>query len=207
MSHADDITEEDSDKLRGNPAFERYILKVAGESQADDENQSCRGSIAKISKVIKQNPRSKTDRSGKKDIPTGNVIGTNVNLVKSPSDTTIYAPALKQLRGNGKQRIEAIVDDVNNISKSVKANSELDREFVDKLTENIINFIEGIWMQGGGDKEHTTPHNNDSRRSAEAEEQDGFNQQMEAAKRKATKLTVDAERFKATMIRPQVCMI
>ena len=117
--------------------------------------------------------------------------------IKSPSDTTIYAPALKQL-GPAPRRLNLSDQPVIPGKDQIKSAIE-DSESVDDLTTKIISFIEGIRMQGGGDRERQP-----SRASQHLElEDDEFDQKMEQAKRKSSKLVVDSERHRATVNVPQ----
>ena len=90
--------ETDFDNLRGNPAFERYLQKRMSEE----------GMAARKGKSKAQGHAAVSKTTPKK----GNAMGKNFHglnncspVVKSPSDTMIYVPALSQIppRGLGNQ--------------------------------------------------------------------------------------------------------
>ena len=199
--------------LRGNVAFESYIkAMVAKELQEERkkvDKQPCRVVIRKETQAPVQ-PVVTPPRQDSKGTPkrTGIVANNVVDMVKSPSDTTIYAPALQRaLTDNDptRQIVQRILTD-KTVSGSDNNNST---QNMGEATEQIINFIEGVRLeartkvvsrdspsvkrgppvepQPGTSEEH---HN---------DEMDPYKEHIDVAKQKANQMILDAERFKATV--------
>ena len=92
------------DELKSNPAFQDYVQKLVSEQlkgECDKQKQ-------------KTPDKRKVCRKGKDN-----------DIIKSPSDTTLYAPALRRISGNGQQRINIAPQpsfpfSVDNISKFIE---------------------------------------------------------------------------------------
>ena len=134
-------------------------------------------------------------KSGKKESGERVKTTSHSRIVKSPSDTTLYTPALKQtvqntlvspsMDRNGLPAPKFVEDN----ECSAKGESET-RDFTCKLTDQIVHFIEGIHFQDGGSHQGSS-RNNDSQNQRADQKLDKFDE----VKRKSEKLVVDAEHF------------
>ena len=139
------------------------------------------------------------------------------SLIKSPSDTTVYAPALIHrpsippnfIHGQGDQQNSYLIemhdeiiqskqidDKVNNVT--VTQNGKIDQ--TDQI-DQIANFIEGIRMQttdrGGNEKDKTQGERNQQPRPGTSKD-DGFDD----ARSRADLMVIEVEKYKASMINP-----
>ena len=113
----DDDSDEDEEikSWKKNPAFNKYVSKlVARESQEAAAHSSKQSSPAPH--------KRKENREGM--------------IVKSPSDTTVYAPALNQLSDMIVENNSPVVPHLNNVFRTN-----------DVTTDEITSFIQGIRMQ------------------------------------------------------------
>ena len=113
--------EEGFDHLRDNPAFQNYVQQLVTKEVATKTNDGNQGGHVTTPPV----GRSVTRGSG----------NNNANrLVKSPSDTTLYALLLNRLTGRSNVNAQPLVNAVNN-----------------GLEDQISCFVEGVQLQPQGE--------------------------------------------------------
>ena len=133
--------------------------------------------------------------------PSGQIRSSNIartnNIVKSPSDTTIYAPALQRI-----ERIPTLNPVVNSINEGINQSSQSPAPGTNQSQiDNITKFIEGIRVQSVVvDKGHQKQANRSD--NEEATDQHQLDP-TEEARSKADKLIAEVEQFKATLNTPQ----
>ena len=207
--------------LRGTPAFDDYIKKVvASEIRAE---MKCGQQPSNSRKKVKPkhnrkelagdaNGRQSPNRTGKKKLGS-----RNNNLVKSPSETTIYSPAFRKLCSQGMENLsknspirQLMLDDEENItqnelevdlttqgqSEPIDNEQNANEEKVNDITNQIVQFIKGIRMRG---EEATEPSTSDRRGQ---KKKDRFEIEMEQAKATTDQTVLAAEQFKAVVNSP-----
>ena len=155
-----------------------------------------------------------------------NETGKSAMVVKSPSDTTIYSPALRKLGSHGlgdltkespirqiichegENQIESLGEETNSSQKLsnkepldkaqvyADAASQSNQNKLNQFTEQIVHFIEGIRMHGADDQ----PTTSDGRRGNE----DGYECQINEVRNKTDQSILAAEHFKAVVNNPTV---
>ena len=153
------LQESDFDRLRGVPAFENYIKKVVVHeirSELGGKNTPKRKETKQQEQKDKSSPNEVRGRS-------------RAIVIKSPSDTTIYSPALRnigmhngiggltqdspirQILGNQVEDSEKIermqeIGDVETTNPVKQQEPDMldPKQDNDGITEKIIRFIEGI---------------------------------------------------------------
>ena len=179
-------------QFEGNPAFERYIQKmvakeISSAKQKDRKRSAVEGkATAGPKQSVKQSEvtPAKVSKSGRQ----GNAM--IVNQIKSPSDTTIYVPALQRLSlVNNVDKTKQIVEDM------LSDNHINGKQAV--LADQISQFIEGVRSEGRNDDviNNEPQPSTSGRDNAERPEQGSVTE----ARDKATQLILDAERFKASV--------
>ena len=166
-----------------------------------------------------ENVRGKNVKGHAKDDgkKTTNSPKTDRGRIKSPSDTTLYSPALRQVNEDLTDIPRILFDQtgmtsdkvgvLNSEAKQSKANPE---DFnasasIQEISNQISKFIEGIRLQNehlawvsSDDQPGTSGANRESHDDAQSERV----KQMEKAKRKTDKLILDVEHFRATVDLP-----
>ena len=170
------ISEEEMlERYDNDPYLKKYIKEILGESFKKD-------ALPKDTSA----PQMENDiglTPTKPKSPRGSVLkGNATNFIKSPSDTTLYRPALNLRLGESEVGFNVPVSNVN------------DRDMVDKIS----NFITGIRMQHEVPPE--VPQPGPSRAVIDAGVVDSVQGEIENMKRKADQSVIDAERFKATIV-------
>ena len=204
------------DSLRADPAFNEYIKKmVAAELGVRVQDQGAIGTNSGPDKQMRSplvDPLSKRQASGDVQTPKrrpgiplkgrgGNGVGCLIDShpkIKSPSDTTLYAPAL-QLVAPAQQVFNqtGVTVPVNAVVRGGK-----DAELVNN---DIANFIQGIRLQSAVT---VAPPREDVQQQqqeavGEASRQPShFDQQVNQGKEKAAELILEAEQFKAAVNTP-----
>ena len=202
--------QQDFVNLRGDPAFEKFIKKCV----AEEVRESSRRASLERESILKD------PNSGKKTSQT-TANGRCGNAIKSPSDTTIYAPALQKtpekirellsestpLRSGRKDLNEVLNeregDQVDKVEQPVLSLSN------EQLAKHISQFIEGIRIQSTvkkvlptstavRDEDSNRRHGNDEPGTSET----SFDRQVTEARDRANKLIIEAEKFKASVNTP-----
>ena len=184
---------------------------VAEEQNALKEKDKRRQNNTKSDQRLKRNdvPNTPTGPSGQKGRTDHN------NMVKSPSDTTIYAPAFgalinlpvqnQQIFGNAVSQSHCHKLDKNMdlvpsapFAPSI-GDSKLGNEGTDFVMQ-IIKFIEGIRT---GDRDHSNKQQDSFPEKTTPQGRSDVDQsRINAARRKANDSIIEAERFKAAVNNP-----
>ena len=194
-------TDNDFDRLRGNPAFERYLQKrLSEEDNLGRKKQQSGG--RRSSKTPVTTPKKFAVR---KDIGGSPGVTGQSPLVKSPSDMTIYVPAIQRPDGN------ILPNGYNTGLPNAPITVVNDgNDFVDQgdVANQISDFIQGIRIQS----EVRVPQSSlmgdgktDNRRNSGPGGQpstSGYNPHIQAAKDKAERLILDAEQHRAVVNSP-----
>ena len=144
--------------------FKRMIRKEIQEEKEVTKNNRGKTGMENLNEETKQSTPKKMGRENQE----------RSNLIKSPSDTTLYTPALKKLNpGMGDN----------------------------DLIERISNFVEGIRMETTTDRKGSTRPNQD-RNDIEPTEQ-GFMEEQQSEADKTKHFIVEAEQFKASVEPPK----
>ena len=179
-------TSQNFEMLQGDPAFTKFIQNmVAREMKAEKDKLSLNRTSALKDPISKNGKKTTTNTTPKR----GNGV---INKVKSPSDTTLYAPAL----------IKAT--EITNKADLVVYNLFNDQNIAAQTGggggDQISHFIEGIRRENSmdlqGRLEKDEPMPGSSRAGPTSIDP------VEEAKRKATDLILDAERYKAVVNTP-----
>ena len=206
----------DQEQLLANPDFSRLLQKLvddkverklAEQNQLSKQNNDKNGTAAQTS----QN----TPKRGNRGQETGRII-------KSPSDTTLYTPALNRVRAatnmvNGNNFLT--IDNNDSIppeNSQEQRRSEVLLEVTDEdqsITDKISKFVENIHLNSSGQQHEpgrTQPENSQQGKIDQDQQQPGtsFSKEDEAAKLqeardRAHKIILDAERFKALVEQPK----
>ena len=201
--------------FQGNIAFEQYIKSMVAK-ELELEKKKLKDEAAKA--VPTQN-RTFVEKDHKAQTG-GQAIGTpktgvagiaqannpHGDLVKSPSDTTIYAPALQRIT-NSVDRTKDIVGSILNTDNQMPNESGEKGIPMLGITEQISNFIEGVRMEAKSPKIPSViqvPVNQPLPSTSGEQPRvnlgpDPFAEQIDAAKQKANQLILDAEHYKATV--------
>ena len=191
--------------FEGNPAFETYIKKMVAQEMAA-ERQSPVNKVAEKQKLI-TTPKGK----GK-----GTVTHCLNDVNKSPSDTTIYAPALQKIQ-NDADKTKLIVSKIlNDQNSNAPCGIATGPAGSGDVTDHIAHFIEGVRLEAKArDPGNRTSTGGSATHKAVEEiaepvpgtSGDSYQQQMDIAKQKANQLILDAERFKASVnVPPGGCL-
>ena len=192
--------ESDFDAWRGNQAFDRYIQKRVAEGSKQPE-MIRKQPVSVVVKTTKPKqpvqPRDYDGPSTSKGMNRNETVGNNncIDRVKSPSDTTIYAPALqKSPIGNGGLSIagNAIAGITQQPSSPFAINAAGDNLMNNEI--NVDNFIQGIQRQSDV-----------QRRSMGCERErieDNFADNLQDAKDRASQMVLEVEKFKAAVNTP-----
>ena len=187
-------TVEDFESLRGVPAFEKFIKKVVAEERKGQRSTAQLPTGNRVKATTPQKGSRKND---------GMLSG--ISTVKSPSDTTIYAPAFNQkLNSPMVEFLNDLASNAQQINQSrplivpgkVGDNTSIVGSRADgDITNQIINFIKGIRVETAaspaGVIKEPVPTTSNTRED-----------QIEVARKKANDSIIEAERFKAAVNAP-----
>ena len=95
--------EEAQNFVKQNPHLGNYFKKMIQEGIAEELRKPEKG------KQITNNDKDDKEKNKNK-----------VNLIKSPSDTTLYAPAMKKLINDGKNDKDHIIDRISNFVEEIR---------------------------------------------------------------------------------------
>ena len=191
-------------KYKKDPNYKRVLESLMVEKlKRKRARDKARRKSRKLKALKKKEKRAKRDRRGNNVMTTpiqqvAKVPVRNVArplLVKSPSDSTLYNPALKRLRPNEESFLnlpERIIPDRT--------------EFSSNVIEKISNFVDSIRLeqthkeaQSDTGVENTTqqrrPVHDDQPRSSRDEEE-------ERARKISDKVILESEKFKANLVAP-----
>ena len=198
------VSEEEIDNARSlSPAFQTYIKRmVARELEAERKREQ-----------LKKKPET-IGKSTAGIASTPNIVGKrglnqNMEIVKSPSDTTIYAPALNRVGQIDKTR--QIVDKIINDECKGKTNNYQQNDT--DLANQITHFIEGVRLESSSRDMNNKPSAakivDDPKPSTSGAaggdrdpHHDTYSESIDVAKQRANQMVLDAERFKATVNAP-----
>ena len=177
----------DFSHLEKNPAFAKYISTLV----AKEVNKQ-----TTVTMPVKT-PQKRNDKPSRRRTSSGN----HGNFVKSPSDTTIYAPVL--------QRDPALIEGRSPVILTVIP--AVIPITPDKNIAEISKFIEGIHVQSEvhrveQEERHHDERDRDRQSDGSAqlvEQQQPTRDLSEIAKEKADRLIIEAEKFKAAVNTPQ----
>ena len=197
--------------LKGNIAFQEYVKNlVAKEVQSEKGVRPKTKGQRKDLKGKCLQPKGK----GLDSTPGAVNINTQRNMIKSPSDTTLYTPAMRQIP-EGMPVINSVING-NRLSSPKNQIQHPKSGVEDGLANQITTFIEGIRIQGengetslndrdgGRYEDRAAPRQNDNnRRRCETE----LDELLQEAKEKSHNMILDAERFRASVNPPSGSVI
>ena len=163
--------EEELEYLKGMPAFTTYVKKVVAQELEAERATN------KKQQPVRETPRTHQNKCPRK----------GRSMVKSPADTTLYAPALHRINNNSLLNKDSPIRKIGQIDQTSQSKPDL-------VTNQIIHFIEGIRMN---QSDQPGDSSTSGRKKALRDDMTDFNEQLEVAKRKANDLIVPAEQFKA----------
>ena len=194
------------DNLKGDPAFDKYIKSlVAAELQSERKKSEKSGgkTLAATPKMLKA---AKGTPSKGKEIE---------NRIKSPSDTTLYAPALRR---NSNQHTEGLVNAILHGNQGISqctgvqsnvATMDNNNNLTQAQLNQISQFIAGVRLDGqdkSAGPSREPPKLGEPSTSADCvplvPAAEFVDPDVEDAQRKADKIILDAEKFKATVNAP-----
>ena len=178
-----DPAEEAFEALKKVPAFQTYVQRLISKEMETERKEETKGK-EKRKKVVK--PKGST--------PAGNQ-NLNVSRVKSPSDTTLYSPALRL--ENNMTNLPTILAQVGNSRVGLGDQDKNVASLAGSIISNQINkFIEGIRIQS----ENVAKASESPKPSTSgADEEQAM---REEARRKSDQAIINAERFKAVVNPP-----
>ena len=132
--------------LKDVPAFQQYVQQLVSEEAKKDMKGTSGKAASKTRKDKEQatTPLGKTNRNRGMD-----------DKIKSPSDTTLYSPALKQVNNQElteiPQILNMIMPSAKNVANTVAANKDhcvnSEGKEVNSFANRISQFIEGVHAQ------------------------------------------------------------
>ena len=113
-------------------------------------------------------------------------------LIKSPSDSTLYNPALKRLR-----------PDQESIVNVTERNIPEGTEYSNNIIEKISNFVDSIRLeQTHKDVQSDTTRESQHRRPSQEVPRSSRDEEEERARKIADKVVLESEKFKANLVAP-----
>ena len=198
---------------KGNPAFEKFIKgMVAQELEAERKKSGAGRRCSAPPAALGREPMEQQGTPVRRPDKARGQRG-NTEILKSPSDTTIYAPALNKIVPEANQsKFQAVAQ--NMIVQDFERGDHEQREMqvvnlpTDNISQHVEQFIEGVRLEVAEDQiQPGTSSEKRQPKSVVVAGNDAYAEQLDAAKRKADKLVLDAERFKATVNTPPGNMI
>ena len=198
---------EDFECLHNNPAFTTFIKKMVTEDNrksvvVDKGETSARAGGARPKTTRNETPL----RRGKQSKPKGKGM-----ILKSSSDTTLYAPVLRQVLPDNNSGLlpNSPLNEVVNQGIPNPLNVDQLRNGLNMiipsggdsvLTDKIIDFIKGIRVEtvGGGDHEHPNVGGTQYKKQQQQQECG----EIREAKQKADEMVIAAEQFRRTVNAP-----
>ena len=193
------------ENLKGDPAFESFIKKLVAKEVRDSATKSATGKRSKgaTGSQSHRSPLEALDKSAGAT-PKNKGMMQHHDKVKSPSDTTIYAPGLARLNQQS-SAADRIVDNLlgNPDIQPEVAVVRLDAN--NDMNQQIEDFIEGVRVQST-----VSSVNNRGQGQAQpgtsglGDQAAGSHEDLveTAAKQRASQLILDAERYKASINTP-----
>ena len=190
--------------LQNNVALESYIKGMVAK-ELEIERKKIREELTKQltpkpnKPIVNMERESILKTPNKKSGMTSNVAYQEI--IKSPSDTTIYAPALSKISNNPnktKQIVEKILNDNAGNCKSMNGVNE-------DISDQITHFIEGVRLEAkskGTTADAGQPQPGTSKEPTEVRLDPAriqYSEQVDLAKQKANQMIIDAEKYKATV--------
>ena len=189
----EDLDREDEDRLMTNPRFASLVNQAV-----DRRIQQVIGSHAALSTKNVEDVQQSAVASNKGAVPHNTVVSTadkqpgnnekisNCNFsgekksmeIKSPSDTTIYAPALNKRAGG------------TGVAQRANTINDLDCS----INNQVAQFVEAIRFGPGAET---------NMKGIQQQPMMSVDRQMEEARSKVDRTLVEAERFKATVHAPK----
>ena len=113
VQEGETATEEEAVRfLQANPRIDNYFKKLIRDGIAE-ENKN------RQQEVNLQQPPGKESNGMMVRTPQSKKNGREGHMVKSPSDTTIYAPALKKLMKDGRGMEQNLIDRISNFLEEI----------------------------------------------------------------------------------------
>ena len=134
--------------------------------------------------------KSDSDGAGKADegnLKTKKSAGQSP-LIKSPSDTTIYAPALKQ-------KLNKPIDGL-----PVVLENELPEGNQSQINQMISNFVDNVRLEQVNRDNVVDLQERERRKASSAPQQS--NEDLEDAQSRASRAVIEAEKFRASLVNP-----
>ena len=185
--------------LRKDPAVNKLLNELMDQKMRKQERKSRRHSKGNITEVGKE--KGGLIKGGDKAIKR-KFLGQQVNRIKSPSDTTLYTPALKRNVGPEQQPLVLPAVRVNNV-KLVNSYSMLDQisDFLEKIRGQSADATK---KQGRGRDSHDDLTSPDEKQHTSGEEGEEVELDDQAnAKQMGEDLIIQAEKFKASVAAPR----
>ena len=205
------------DSLRGDPAFENYIKRMVAKELKDERERALKQTVAVTPRTPVNTGVPRVQKTQARHTFPG-VSNTHGNkgksMVKSPSDTTLYAPALnKTAVGRRQLAVDTILNEP--VQPQETDSGGIDNFVNLNLDEQVNQFIEGIKQQMQ-DKRIVQKKGASSESEGVAAvpqcvaepvpgtsaEDVMYQENVDIAKRKANEMILEAERFKATVNTP-----
>ena len=187
-------------KLTSNPC----LLKALDEIVNKRVNQQIQLKEQEIKNKLTPKLKGKNDSEGIRGVAV-NSAPRMINQVKSPSDTTLYAPALQNLT----QKTMSV-----NFNRKATDSERIHREPIQKISEEMVvdkisNFVESIRRSNEEAVGEPQPGTSDEARADLRRRNNNTNQvastvtvPQNGARERADKMILDAERFKASINPP-----
>ena len=165
--------------MKQNPSLRRLFNHFLNKRIKQAENN---GESSKSTLLTGLTPSNKNDGKGK-------IIQKDRAIVKSPSDTTIYMPALnKQLKQV----------DINKNLNTRENERENNQSRMTDMTNRVSNFVEAVRMEQAQQEQEP-----DDARQEQIQMRSEVNiPGYDAAKQKSERAVIEAEKFKATIATP-----
>ena len=176
-----------------NPtAFESYIKKVVAKEMESERKRKSTGSGH-------SSPAKKQQKQGNTFAQTN-----PERVLKSPSDTTIYAPALSKLandRDKTRQIVRRIIDDEHSRASTEISSQPEQAGLNANIADQITHFIEGVRLQNTTGDKRTVKSSQPQPGSSAGGDSKVVDKEVnvEIAKQRANQMVLDAERFKASV--------
>ena len=163
-------------KVKKDPNYQRVLKSLVDEKMKKKKMKR---------KMKKKNKKGMVTITSNNNTPQRRVASSP--FIKSPSDSTLYTPALRRLAPGDQSSLGTLRDHLNPNSNDV--------------IEKISNFVESIRLEGSAKKssdKQSTPAGG-RKRSREA---DSREEEEQRAKKVADRIILESEKFKANLVAP-----
>ena len=210
-----DLEKENAEMVEGckqNPYFTNMVMDMVKDTLKSENDGSSPGKLVA--------DKEKGNETNNSQVTMGHIVTTNQvgkstpdpkqkpnrvkdNAIKSPSDTTIYAPGLIRNRESDESLFPTIQQP--NLLNLTPQTNDKSNDVIDKIT----NFVESVRIETARREEGGSAHDGQGNHGQSQRDVDGGPEQgstmsaEQEAKQLADQMILNSERFKASVAAPQ----